>query len=73
MFVDGFNELKEVNSQMEALAELKEYLKVFIQEKENVYRIKIEKKLYGNNYQPAKERTSSDLRKSEGMNMKKRK
>jgi hypothetical protein len=34
---------------LEALAELKEYLKVFIKEKENQYKIKIHKKLYGAN------------------------
>ena len=32
---------------LEAMGELKEYLKVFIKEKENQYRIKIHNKLYG--------------------------
>ena len=31
----------------EAMSELKEYLKVFIKEKENMYKIKIHNKLYG--------------------------
>jgi len=31
----------------EAMGELKEYLKVFIKEKENMYKIKIHNKLYG--------------------------
>lgn len=32
---------------LEAMSELKEYLKVFIKEKENQYKIKIRNKLYG--------------------------
>jgi hypothetical protein len=32
---------------IEAMSELKEYLKLFIKEKENMYKIKIHNKLYG--------------------------
>ena len=35
---------------MESLGELKEYLKIFVKEKEQAYRVKIEKKLYGRHY-----------------------
>lgn len=35
---------------MESLAELKEYLKIFVKEKEQAYRVKIERKLYGRHY-----------------------
>ena len=35
---------------MKALLELKEYLKIFVKEKEKLFKIKIEQKLYGKNY-----------------------
>ena len=48
-----FNSLTDVTQQMECLGELKEYLKIFVKEKEQAYRVKIERKLYGRHYSGA--------------------
>jgi hypothetical protein len=44
---------------LESLGELKEYLKIFVKEKEQAYRVKIERKLYGRHYSGGSQRESS--------------
>ena len=46
-YCDKLCDLNNTGGGTEAMGELKEYLKVFIKEKENMYKIKIQNKLYG--------------------------
>ena len=50
LYVCDFNSLTDVSQQLDSLGELKEYLKIFVKEKEQAYRVKIERKLYGRHY-----------------------
>lgn len=50
LYVCEFNSMTDVTQQLESLKELKEYLKIFVKEKEQAYRVKIERKLYGRHY-----------------------
>jgi len=50
LYVCDFNSLTDVAQQLDSLGELKEYLKIFVKEKEQAYRVKIERKLYGRHY-----------------------
>ena len=57
--------MTEVSAQMEALGELKEYLKIFVKEREHQYRIKIEKRLYGRHYSGEHRRESNQKKRKE--------
>ena len=59
LYVSDFNSLTDINQQLESLGELKEYLKIFVKEKEQAYRVKIERKLYGRHYSGGSQRESS--------------
>jgi len=47
---------------LQSLSELKEYLKVFVKEREKLYKIKIEQRLYGNGDSYHKKRRAEEVK-----------
>jgi hypothetical protein len=72
VYVPHFNDIRLVERQMECLIELKQYLKIFVKERVNQYKLKIELKLYGR-YSSQKRGADDDEEQKEEVVHKKRK